>query len=69
MSGRLFGVVAGLCVSGVVLGSAQTPPRTIPDPKAVIPALWEALGGKAIRARSTPLRGAEILAERAAAAA
>jgi len=33
------------------------------------PALWEALGGKAIRARSTPLRGAEILAERAAAAA
>jgi glucokinase len=33
------------------------------------PALWEALGSKAIRARSTPLRGAEILAERAAAAA
>jgi len=32
------------------------------------PALWEALGSKAIRARSTPLRGAEILAERAAAA-
>jgi len=32
------------------------------------PALWEAPGSKAIRARSTPLRGAEILAERAAAA-
>ena len=31
------------------------------------PALWEALGSRAIRARSTPLRGAEILAERAAA--
>jgi glucokinase len=30
------------------------------------PALWEALGNKAIRARSTPLRGAEILGERAA---
>ena len=29
------------------------------------PALWEALGKKAIRARSTPLRGAEILGERA----
>ena len=30
------------------------------------PALWEALGKKAVRARSTPLRGAEILGERAA---
>jgi glucokinase len=30
------------------------------------PALWEALGAKALRARSTPLRGAEIIAERAA---
>ena len=29
------------------------------------PALWEALGSRAIHARSTPLRGAEILAERA----
>ncbi|MES1246910.1 MAG: ROK family protein [Actinomycetota bacterium] len=31
------------------------------------PALWEALGKRAVRARSTPLRGAEIIAERAAA--
>ena len=43
MTGRLHGVVAGLCVSGVILASAQTAPRTVPDPKAVIPALWEAL--------------------------
>jgi glucokinase len=32
---------------------------------ATAPTLWEALGSRAIRARSTPLRGAEILAERA----
>ena len=44
MIGRLHGVVAGLCITGVILASAQTAPtRTVPDPKAVIPALWEAL--------------------------